>query len=395
MKNLSPIKKILFPICLATAISPTSLWGARNNTQTTQPPPIFSSLWETPHLYHSKDAPFLQKIKLVGRYHGQYWYADSEENSAQDWENRRMYVGFQARFLEHFTLEIQASLNDDFDPIYKGLYDAFIKWQDSEDKVAVSFGRLDYVYTGMERSTSSKKIKTMERALLVNQLMPGEVIGLYMNSKTGDFSYQTGLFSGSIKKEFTDFRGGFAALLGIGYNLPLFYESGSLHLDYLYNNANAKNNAFKAYENIISLWHKGEKGALAVGIDLTAASGIDDQSDVFGLTLLPSYDLAHNLLMGNDKLQLAMRYHYASSSDEYGLQFNKRYEQPVTSGKGDAYSAVYCGLNYFLYQHRLKLMGGIEYFTMADASNLDDEPFDTADRRVAGWIGSGGFRLYF
>jgi len=74
---------------------------------------------------------------------------------------------------------VQISISDDFDPVYDNLYDAFIKWENTENNLAISFGRLDYVYTGMECSTSSKKIKTMERALLVNQIMPGEVFGLY------------------------------------------------------------------------------------------------------------------------------------------------------------------------------------------------------------------------
>jgi hypothetical protein len=247
----------------------------------------------------------------------------------------------------------------------------------------------------MERSTSSKRIKTMERALLVGQIMPGEVVGIYLNDTIGDFSYQAGLFSGSIKEEFTDFKGGFAALLGMQYNLPLFYDRGSLHLEYLYNNGNENNNAFKPYGNIISLWHKGQKGAITFGIDLTTAIGIGTESDVFGITLLPTFDLAHNLLMGDDKLQLATRYHYASSADSYGLNFNKRYEQPVTSGNGDSYNALYFGVNYYLYQQKLKLMAGMEYFRMHNVSHKENTISTETEKHVDGWNAITGFRLYF
>ena len=177
--------------------------------------------------------------------------------------------------------------------------------------------------------------------------------------------------------------------------MPLFYDKGALHLDYLYNNGDEDNNAFKPFENIISLWHEGQKGRLGIGIDVTAAGGVDEQSDVFGLTLLPNYDLVENLIMGGDKLQLALRYHYASSSDEYGLKFNKRYEQPVASGKGDSYNSFYLGFNYFIYHQKLKLMSGIEYFDMAGVAAEDEEYSSAGDRSVDGWNFITGVRLYF
>ncbi len=387
--------KIFFFIWLAATISPTSLLAGQENEQNVQNPAIFETIWKSPKLYNNPSSPYVQQFNLVGRYHGQYWWANSEGNSARDWENRRMYVGVNAKLFNTIIMEVQINLNDDFDPAYKGLYDAFIKWQPSESNFAISAGRLDYVYTGMERSTSSKRIKTMERAILVNQIMPGEVIGVYINDTIGNFSYQTGLFSGSIKDEFTDFKGGYGALLGMQYNLALFYETGSLHLDYLYNNGNVNNNAFKPYKNIISLWYEGQKGAMSLGIDITAATGLAEQSDLFGFTLLPAFDLVHNLFIGNDKLQLSMRYHYATSADHHGLQFNKRYEQPVTSGTGDSYNSFYLGLNYYLYQQKLKFMAGIEYFLMDGVSDMDSEIFDTPGKSVDGWVGSTGIRLYF
>jgi len=394
-KYLNVLKNGLLATCLLAATQATPIKAGQQDTNTTQHHDIFDNIWETPKLYSSSNNSIVQKVSLIGRYHGQYWWAKSENNKNSDWENRRIYVGFNAKVLNNFTIEVQANLNDNLDPPYKALYDLFIKWQPPNSHFSISTGRLDYVYTGMERSTSSKRIKTMERALLVGQIMPGEVIGIYINDTLGNFSYQTGLFSGSIKDEFTDFTGGFTTLLSMQYKLPLFYEKGSLHLDYLYNNGNKNNNAFKPYQNIVSLWHEGQKEAFAFGIDLTAATGIGAQSDVFGVTLLPTCDLAHNLLMGKDKLQLAIRYHYASSSDSYGLGFNKRYEQPVTSGKGDSYSSVYIGLNYFLYQQKLKVMAGLEYFEMNNVANEDDVDVNVTAKGVDGWTTYTGFRLYF
>ena len=352
---------------------------------------LFDSIWDSSRLYSNKENPSIQSFSIVGRYHGQYWRADSESNRDDAWENRRMYFGFNSKFLQQFTFELQISLNDDFNPTYEGLYDAFIKWETSTKDFEVSVGRLDYVYTGLERSTSSKKIKTMERALVVNQVMPGEVIGLYAEGNRGNFSYQSGLFSGSIEDEFTDFSGGFAALLGVAYKMPLFYKKGTLHLDVLYNNADPDNNAFEPYEHIISLWHQGQVGPFEIDTDITTAAGTDGQSDLFGITVLPTYDFARNLIIQGDKMQLSLRYHYAKSSDNYGLQLGKRYVQKVASGSGDSYNSYYMGLNYSIYQQKLKLMSGLEYFDMKNVS-ADDNP---TPHNVTGWSFISGIRLYF
>ncbi len=391
---LLPLKQSLLLVCLVGCFFPTYLLAEQKDTET-QPPKIFASIWQVPKLYKNKDNPTIQSFSIVGRYHGQYWASKSENNSDDGWENRRFYLGFNTQFLQQFTLEIQIALTHDFDPIAESLYDAFLKWENSKKNFAISVGRLDYVYTGMERSTSSKRIKTMERGLLVNQVMPGEVVGIYAKGKNAGLSYQTGLFSGSIDETFTSFEGGFGALLGFAHEVDLFYDKGTLHLDYLYNNGNEDNDAFRPYGNIISLWHQGQKGPLAIDVDLTVASGIGEESDLYGLTLLPTYELGHNLIWDGDKLRLAMRYHYASSRDEHGLSFNKRYEQKVASGKGNSYNAYYLGLIYDIYKEKLKLLGGVEYFNMTGVAEDDGTDPGSGNTTIDGWSFISGIRLYF
>jgi len=385
------LQKTTFFVCLVCFLSPAWLQAEYQKSNEASPAP-FATIWKIPNLYSDKSNPYIQSFSLIGRYHGQYWVAESEGNRDTGWENRRINFGFKSKIFQQFTLEMQISLSDDFNPIYDGLYDAFIKWEAPTKDLSTSIGRLDYLFTGLERSTSSKRIKTMERALLVNQTMPGEVVGLYAKGSANDFAYHTGLFSGSIQEEFTDFSGGFGLLFGGSYKVPLFYQQGTLHLDYLYNNGNVDNNAFKPYEHIISLWHQGKMGPLEIDIDLTAAHGTGELGNVFGFTLLPSYDFAHNLFIPGDRLQLALRYHYASGSEDFSLQFNKRYEQKVVSGKGDSYNSWYMGLNYYIYQQKLKLMTGLEYF---DMDGVADNVTTTATSNVTGWSLISGIRLYF
>jgi phosphate-selective porin OprO/OprP len=384
------VKRLLPAACLAVTFLQANLCSGQEGMLSSS---VFASIWNLPELYTTRESSIIEKFDLVGRYHGQFWSADAEGRSGAGWENRRFYLGVNTALFHNFSLDVQVSITDNFDPVYEGLYDAFLQWEDDAGNFAISAGRLDYVYTGMERSTSSKRIKTMERALLVNQIMPGEVVGIYLKKRQGDFCYQAGLFSGSIEREFTDFSGGYALLLGAGCVLPLFGDTGDLHLEYLYNNGDADNNAFEPYTHIVSLWHEGRKGALGIGIDVSVADGLDEQSDVFGLTVLPTYDLGRDLIIGGDALQLALRYHYASSREEHGLEFNSRYEQPVALGRGDSYNAFYLGLNYLIYHQKLKIMAGAEYFTMAGVG--DEQATAAGNTHVEGWNYISGIRLYF
>src|SRR5262249_53342938 len=155
----------------------------------------------------------------------------ADQGHTDGWENRRFFIGAEAELFHQLTLQVQIRASEDFDPFYDGLYQAFVEWYPS-DAFTLSAGRVDYLFTGLERSVSSIRIVTFERGLLANQLLPGEVVGAVAESKAGEFSFRAGLFSGSIEEEFTQFKGGFGAVGCVGYNLPLFYETGSVHLDY-------------------------------------------------------------------------------------------------------------------------------------------------------------------
>lgn len=344
-------------------------------------------VWEAFRLYDDKENSVLQEFSIVGRYHGQYSSVKADQGNADEWENRRIYLGAKAVLFHDFTVVGQIKISEDFDPFYEELYEAFVKWSPGEE-FSLCVGRLDFLYAGLERSISSTKIVTFERGLLVNQLLPGEVVGAVAQGQVGDFSYRGGGFSGSIDQEFTTFAGGFGAVAGVGYKLPLFYDEGSLHLDYLYNNGNTSNDALKSYDHVISLWHQGQVGPFGLGLDLTWGHGLDARPAVFGVTLLPTYVLARNWVRQGDALQAVLRGQFAVSDGDDGLHLQSRYEQEVVPhGVGDRYEAVYAGINYLIFGDRLKLMAGAEYSVM-HASAQPGGIFD-------GWTYLAGVRVYF
>ena len=348
---------------------------------------IYDRIWAIPDLYENADNSTIQSFSLVGRYHGQYWSVHADQGNDADWENRREIIGFNSEWFQHFTLHAQMFIKTDGGSLYDGLYVGFIQWSPPGTDISLSVGRLDYLFTGYERSESSKRINVIERGLLVNQIMPAEVVGALLQGKNGRFSYHAGWFSRSIEQEFDDFHSGSAAVIGASYDTPLFYEKGSLHLDYLHNPGGSEGDAFRPYRHVTSLWHKGENGRLGMGIDLTYAVPLETKGHVIGLTVEPTWTLLNEVFGNNDPLQLAVRYQYASGNEDNSLVLQRRYEQKVTQGQGDHYQALYTGLNYYLYGHKLKLMAGGEYARMKDKANDGGE--------YSGWTWFGAIRLYF
>jgi phosphate-selective porin OprO/OprP len=348
---------------------------------------IFENVWKVPRLYESNKNKVIQEFSLIGRYHGQYWSVKANEESESGWENRRIYIGAEAMLFQNFTLHLQIKVSEDLNPFYEGLYQAFLKWTPSK-VFSVSAGRLDFLYTGLERTVSSNRIVTFERNLLTNQLLPHEVVGAVAQGKSGYISWHAGILSGNILQEFTNFSGGYGVVAGVGYELPLIYKEGSLHLDYLYNSGHSENNALEPYDHILSLWHQGKAGPFSMGIELIAGHGIEGQKSVFGFTILPTLLLGKNIIFKGDALEAVLRYHYATSNGPNGLIPQQRYEQKVMQKEmGDNYNAMYAGVNWLIYETRFKLMTGVEYSSMNDS--------EEDGGRINSWTYLAGVRVYF
>lgn len=374
-------------LCILTSLAVACSLNIQAETDSSKTASGFDKVWDAAVLYEDEDNPTIQSFSLVGRYHGQAWNVNADQGNAQDWENRREIVGFKSQWFQHFTLEAQMYLNTSSGPLYDGLYVAYIQWSSPQTDLSVSAGRLDYLFTGFERSKSSKKINAIERGLLVNQVMPAEVVGVHMTGRKGKFSYQAGLFSSSIEEEFSDFDTGSAGVVGVAYDTALFLENGSLHLDYLHSSRDSQGNAFRPYRHVASLWHSGESGRFGLGMDLTVAQPLETNEIVWGLTLEPTWMLLNHVFGKNDALQLVARYQYVNSDEDNGLLLQRRYEQKVTQGEGDKYQAFYGGINYFLYGQKLKLMFGGEY------AHMKDEADDGG--QYQGWTWFGAVRIYF
>ena len=110
--------------------------------------------------------------------------------------------------------------------------------------------------------------------------------------------------------------------------------------------------------------------------DLALGDGYFGQSDLWGVVLMPFYDVS-------EIIQFIGRYTYLSS-DQNSLVLN-RYEDQIVQGKGDKYHEIYAGLNVYFYGHKLKWQTGLQYSKMRDKANDGGE--------YKGWGLTTGLRL--
>lgn len=339
----------------------------------------FCDYWAIPPLYKNGGNPFLQELGLHGRYHGQYYMLDSDQGDNDEWENRRWRVGAHASMFNFLKASIDINIDDEFSPWYASIEEAVLRAEFSES-FNLSVGKMKPNFT-TEYSTSSKKIITFERSLLVNQLAPDKASGVTADGEVGKFDYNVGVYSGDINDEFGDFNEGVFTLTSVGYDFSdaTGLDKSRFHLDYVWNSSESNNSA-SPYNHSFSTGLELASGPVGLMTDFIYATGEDD---AYGVVLMPTYDIT-------DQLQLVGRYQYAHGEND-SLRAQSRYERhaPLLTdgGHGEDYNAFYAGLNYYICEHKLKLMSGIEY------SDLNDEAGDGGE--FSGWTWFNGVRLYF
>ena len=340
---------------------------------------VYDQIWSLATLYKS-DTGFLNEISLTGRYNGQFWAADSETESDEGWENRRIRIGLKGKFLKDWEFNSQVDLNTEGGELYNGLTDSFIAWKPSK-AFNLTLGKHHVEYT-QEGSTSSTKILTLERSLLVNQVWPSPeyITGASVSGQVEKFLYRAGVYAGDFEKEYTRFDGGAGYLASVGYDFgkDAGLDTGIVKFDVFYNDGDSGNTAFRNYEATESFNVTVKKGPFGLVTDLIYAQGLGSTSDVWGLVLLPSYDITK-------KLQLVAKYQFATADTANGLTAARRYEREVGGGSGDTYNAGYVGVNYYLYGDKLKLMTGFEYAKLDGGTGAGYE----------GWSVISGVRLSF
>ena len=329
----------------------------------------FEDLWNFATLYKDDSNPILQEFKLRGRYHGQYHVVDGEQDTEDDWEDRRSRFGFDAKmFDKKVDVRVDFQSNDGFRDIYDGLVDAYIKWKPT-DSLSITAGRTKPLIGYYDWLQSSNAMPTFDRSQIFNQLSIDRAASLTFEGKHDLFTWQAGIYSNSIDPDRNDFdqalgefNGGYSFSLGAGYDFSkaLDVKKADFRVDWLHSDREVDSTVLNRYDDVISstFWlQDGLWSFVAEGYYATGGDGND--GDVFGAFLQGTYDVIPK------KLQLVGRYSFASGDGDQSLRRQTRYESRVVDGRGDQYQALYLGGQYFINGDKLKLLAGAEYANLS------------------------------
>lgn len=341
-----------------------------------KPKTLAEKLENLGRLYKNDDNPVLQEWWFLGRYHGQYYNADSDTARNDDWENRRFRIGSQARLFEKLTLHAQMVSGFDMNPFYNGFTELWSQWA-FDDAFVVTVGQQKHRFTH-DRNVSSRYINTLERSMLLNMFNADYTPAVTASGRSDKFAYYTGVFSNATSSDiwdaFTDYDSGYSLLASGTWDVNDHFDldEAFLNVCYLYSDANANATNLNRYRDGVStalILTEGPSSLVSEALLGTRSAN----GDAFGINIQPGYFFT-------EKLQLATRYQLAFADEDNGLLAQRRYDRTVGVNTGDLYQAGYAGFNYYIAGHRIKLMNGIEY---ADMNGRDV------------WTASVAFRVFW
>jgi phosphate-selective porin OprO/OprP len=344
-------------------------------------PSAYDRAWAHARLYTGDEDSFFQSLDLSGRLQLDLAYVDSRDVSHSEFNVRRFRFGFKTRFKNRFILHVEGEFNpQEADPFYSRLTDTYLAWEFS-DSTLLKLGKQSAGFT-LDGMTSSNSLITIDRNALTNNIWFTEeyIPGISVRGKGGGLNYFVGAFSsGDDNPEFGDFKGGQFVLATLGHDFAggTSADEALLRVNMVYNEPDPDNGFTNDLEGILSLNFSYRQGPWGFRTDLSGGTGYGEKSDLWGLVLMPFYKSGENT-------EWVTRYTYVTSRDENGVRFG-RYEREIEAGKGDRYSELYLGFNYYWYGHKLKLQNGLQYVRMKDRAN-DGGAFE-------GWSWTTGFRL--
>jgi len=328
-------------------------------------PSVYDRIWKFAEWYNNEENPVVQNVLFSGRFQYEYATLEAGQRSHHEWNVRRLRLGAKSKLLHSLTLHGEVELNpQERDPFYLRFTDAYLMWSRTE-RLELTFGKQGVPFT-MDGATSSKELLTIDRSNLSNNMwFPQEYIpGVSAAGRLSDWVYYAGVHSGgAANREYGEFNGSVFTLAVVGYDFArsLGVKEALLAANYVYQNPDPRNTFTRQLQHMTSVNFKFDAGKWGARTDVSIGSGYLGQSDLWGVTAMPFYNVT-------SKLQLVGRYTFLESDGPNGVRL-ATYESRVDSGRGDRYNELYLGANYFFYGHKLKLQSGLQFADMNDRAN--------------------------
>lgn len=374
---MSQLRKLLVLAATLTAVHPLVAQSQpAGSGRPAAEPSLKERLENLGLVYQDKQAKGLQELWLLGRYHGHYHDTSGVGRSDSGFESRRTRLGFQARMYDHLTIHAQAISGSDFEPVYNGFTELWVRWE-FDPALQLTVGQQKHRFTH-DRNVSSRYMSFMERSMFTNMMGLDYTPAVTLSGRVGKCDYYAGVFSNLAERDmweaFTELHSGWSAIAAVTYDLGHLggADSAAFYGSLLHSEARTGATNLTRFDDAASAALILTEGPAALVTEVTAGFG-GTRGDAIGLNLQPSLFLT-------DKLELVSRYQLASASMTGGLRSQRRYESVAGLPNGEHYQATYLGLNYYLAGHRMKLLTGVEHARM---NNRD------------AFTVFAGFRMYF
>jgi phosphate-selective porin OprO/OprP len=345
-------------------------------------------------LYRNQQNPIIQQFSLRGELATQWAAGTSDRGSYGSWDLpantlwdgidvRRWRLGFESKWFNSIKLWGTIDINPQWDPFYKDIYELAASFSRGEE-LTIGTGKIKARYFSQEYNTRNRELIVFERSLLVNTLRPQQLTAAWINGKAGNWVYALAAYAGDYEPEFSRFDAGAVIQASLGYDFAsvLKVDKALVKFDYQESTSSKNSDGPGLFSNAFSLNTTFQNGCFYGYTDILGGIGRDNQGNVWGVTLTPTYFLILN------KLQAVLRYQYAHGDND-GIKLQNRYEALApdiqsTKGAGSDYNAIYLGLIYYIYRHNFKLMTGVEYNDMTGGK-----------QSFSGWTYLAGVRLAF
>ncbi|HET9358107.1 MAG TPA: porin [Vicinamibacterales bacterium] len=329
-------------------------------------PSTYDKIWTAFTQFYKDDGnPVVQQVLFSGRYQYEFAAIDADQGDHDEWNVRRLRLGPRITLLRTLTLHAEVELNpQERDPLYVRITDAYVQWNKSS-RLVMTVGKQGVPFT-IDGATSSKELLTIDRSVIGNNIwFPQEYMpGVSVSGQKAPWVYRGGVYSsGAMNPEFGEFNGDYFTLALVGYDFAkrLGAKAAVLTGNYVYQHPDQDNTFTRPLEHTVSVHVRFEDDVWGLRTDLSGATGYLGQSDLWAVTAMPFVNLT-------PKLQVVGRYSYMGSADPNGIRLGT-YENRLVAGRGDEYTELYLGANYYFYGHKLKLQTGLQWADMNDRAN--------------------------
>lgn len=316
----------------------------------------------------------VSSLQMRGRVQTQFGYVDADNNVGSGdystFEMRRVRLGMRGNLYQDVRAQVEAN----FVPNDFSMRSAFLQWR-AHKPAYIKVG-YDKPIFGFEENTSSASILTVERTLITNTVAPGPQTGLFVDGEIEMFTYGASVNTNQDNRN-TDGDDSYIYFISGGIKLDEFVGDGNalrFRVDYFRNYDEGGNESFK---DGVSVSGHGVVGPFDLRAEFITVNSFNNQ-DTYGWYIMPSYYIT-------DKLQAVIRYEQADSDNATGLRATSRYTRRVSEltgfdaegnpiggdTRGDKYSAIYLGGNYYFAGDANKVMLGLEFSTLETASAGD------------------------